>query len=295
MKSKKSVVVVLTIIILVIFGVIIYSLNFKKSESNNVEKTVVAVTIAPEKAFVEAVCGELAEVVVMVPPGSSPANYEPSAKEMVDFSKSKLYFSIGVPTEEANIIPKTKDLKDMKVVSLNEEVTKVYPDVQLSSGGRDPHIWLSPKRAIVMVNTIASEMGELDPKNKDTYKKNAKEYIAKLNQLDLDIKTSLEGVKSPKFIVYHPAFGYIAADYGLKMYALEEDGKEASSERLKEMIDFAKKENIKTIFYQAEISSEQAKSFADEIGGKTTKLDPLAQNYIENLKNMSNLIAEVME
>ena len=77
------------------------------------------------------------------------------------------------------------------------------------------------------------------------------------------------------------------------MYALEEEGKEATAQRIIEMIDFAKKENIKAIFYQAEISKEQAKSFAEEIGGKTVMLSPLAENYIDNIKDMAKTMAEV--
>jgi zinc transport system substrate-binding protein len=296
MKSKKSVLIVLIVIMVIMMGVIIYSLNFNNSKKNNSEKKVVAVTIVPEQAFVEAVCGDLADVVVMVPPGSSPENYEPTSQQMTALSDAELYFSIGVPTEKANILPKVNDLaSNINVISLNDEVSKVYDDRTFDSGERDPHIWLSPKRVIVMINTIAEKMSKIDPENKEVYESNAKQYIAKLEKLDLNMKAALENVTNPKFIVYHPAFGYLANDYGLTMYALEEEGKEATAESLKEKINIAKSENIKTIFYQAEIDSEQAKSFADEIGGKTTKLEPLSKNYIENLQNMINLIAEVME
>ena len=101
-------------------------------------------------------------------------------------------------------------------------------------------------------------------------------------------------MKNRKFIVFHPAFGYLADDYHMTMYALEEEGKESTPQHLKEMIDLAKKENIKAIFYQAEISSQQAQSFAEEIGGNTIQLAPLAPNYIENLRNLVTLMAEVM-
>ena len=97
------------------------------------------------------------------------------------------------------------------------------------------------------------------------------------------------------FIVYHPAFGYLANDYGLKMYSLEQDGKEATISHLEEMIDFAKEENIKAIFYQSEIASTQSETFAREIGGKTMLLEQLSANYIENLDKMARLMAEAME
>ncbi len=256
------------------------------------EKPIIAVSIVPEQSYVRAVCGDLVDMVTLVPPGSSPENYEPTAQEMEKFSNASLYFSIGVPTEKENILP---NVGNVKVISLHDEVSAVYEDRKFGSGERDPHIWLSPKRVKVMVETIAREVSEIDPKNKETYEKNATDYIAQLDEVDNEIKDALKDVKSKKFIVYHPAFGYIAEDYGLKMYALEEEGKEATAKHLQEMIDLSKEENIKVIFYQEEIDSSQSKGFAEEIGGKTIQLAPLAADYIENLKRMAYTMAEVME
>lgn len=265
--------------------------NDSKEEKGN-SKPIIAVTIVPEKTFVEAVCGDLAEVITMVPPGSSPENYEPTPQEIEKFSKASVYFTIGVPTEEANILP---NAGDVKIIALQDKAAKVYPDRTFESGERDPHIWLSPKRAKVMVAAIAEEMGNFDKANKETYKQNADRYIEQLDKLDKDIAASLEGVKNRKFIVYHPAFGYIAEDYNLQMYALEEEGKESTIQHLKEMIDLANKENIKVIFYQEEIDSSQSEAFAEEIGGKTMQLEPLAADYIDNLKKMAQTMAEVMQ
>lgn len=263
-----------------------------KEENVKEEKPIIAVTIVPEKTFVEAVCGELAEVVTLVPPGNSPENYEPTPAEIEKFSKASLYFSIGVPTEEANILP---NAGDVKIVALQDKVALAYEDRKFESGERDPHVWLSPKRVKVMIEIIADEMGKIDEVNKETYEKNAEAYINQLDEVDKEIKEALVGVKSKKFIVYHPAFGYLAEDYGLEMYALEEEGKESTAVHLQEMIDLAKKENIKAIFYQEEIDSRQSESFAEEIGGKTMQLAPLAADYIENLKKMAKTMVEVMQ
>jgi len=262
-----------------------------KTEATD-EKPIIAVTIVPEKTFVEAVCGDLAEVIVMVPPGSSPENYEPTPDEMQKLSKATLYFSIGVPTEQANILPV---VQENKVVSLQEKVAEIFPDRKFESGERDPHIWLSPKRVKVMIKEIAYKMGSFDEANKEIYNKNAETYINQLDELDGQIVSALQDVQNKKIVVYHPAFGYLADDYGLEMYALEKEGKEATAKHLQEMIDLAKKENIKVIFYQEEIDSSQSKAFAEEIGGETIQLAPLAANYIENLKKMAQTMAEVMQ
>ncbi len=254
-------------------------------------KMMVAVTIPPQRAFVEAVCGDLAEVIVLVPPGNSPGNYEPTPLEMASFSKADVYFTIGVPTEKANILPKAGDVN---IVDLAAEVSKVYPDLEFSPGNRDPHIWLSPKRVNVMIDAIESAMSTLDPKNAVTFSQNADQFIRQLKAADEHIQGELQGAKRSTFIAFHPSCGYFANEYGLDMLSLEEDGKEATPQHLQDMIDRAKQEGIKVVFSQAEIDSKQPDVFAEEIGGKKIMLEPLSSDYIANLEAMGQAIGEAL-
>lgn len=284
---KKIICLLMTIVICTTFFVSCTSNN----NSSDKNKLTVAVAIPPVKAFAQAVCGNLADVYSVIPQGSSPENYEPTPQEKENFAKANIYFSIGVAAEQSNTLPNVSE--KTKIVYLQDEVAKKYDDLTME-GGRDPHIWVSPKRAIVIVETIKNEMCAIDSENADKYTKNANRYIEELTKTDNEIKEILSQISNKKMIVFHPAFGYLADDYGIEMYALEENGKEATAKRLAEMIDFAKKENIKVIFYQAEIDSSQSKAFAEEIGGKTVMLSPLAENYIENLKSMALTMKEAM-
>lgn len=252
-------------------------------------KPIVAVSIVPQQALVEAVCGDLAEVITMVPPGNSPGNYEPTPAQLAELSDAVMYFTIGIPTETANILP---EIPDVAVVSFQDAVGAVYPDRTFASGGRDPHIWLSVKRAIVMVETIADAMGELDAANKATYQSNAAAYIEQLEAVDQEISAIFDGIANKEFIVYHPAFGYFADDYGLTMYELEEGGKDATPVHLQDVIDLAKEKSIKVIYVQQEIDSSQADAFAEEIGGEAVQLAPLSGDYINNLRDMAKTLAE---
>ena len=266
-----------------------------KNDNNDAvaaEKPIIAVSIEPQKTFVEAVVGDDYEVIVLIPPGNSPSNYEPTPQEIQKFNNAVIYFSIGVPTESANINDLINENDALTVVPLHEIVSAVYPDVEMSPGQRDSHIWLSPKRVMVMLEAIAEKMGELNPDALTEYNDHANAYIEQLKALDATIKSTLETLENRKFIAFHPAFGYLADDYGMQMFSLEENGKEATPQRISEMIDFAKAENIKAVFYQAEISSKQAESFANEIGAKMILLDPLSGDYIVNLEKMIQLMAE---
>ena len=296
--------------------------NIDNTHSNapGEEKITVAVSIVPQETFVKAVAGDLVDVVTMIPPGHSPANYLPTPKQMTKLSEAQVYFSMDIPTEEANILPKLDDFnKELKVVSLADIVGEVYPHRHFDQGeehehhdvkehehngvkehrhhhgGRDPHIWLSPKRVKVMIEAINTELGQLDPDNIAVYEKKATEYLAELDEIDNEIRETLSGLDEQSFIIYHPAFGYFADDYGLKMVTIEEEGKEATSKKLQEVIDFARKEEIRFIFYQEEFHNHQAETIAKEIGGATVKVAPLAPDYIENLRYISNKFKEVLQ
>lgn len=293
-KNNKSL-LLFSIIILVIlmFGC---STDKKSNGLNTENKINVAVSIVPQETFVRAVAGDKVDVITMIPPGMSPENFAPSPDIMEKFSKAKIYFTIGVPSEKVSILPKISDFNsEVKIVKMEDEVSKVYDERKFESGERDPHIWLSPKRAKIMVKTIADELSEMDPSNKCFYEGNAEKYISELDKVDVEIRNSLSSLKKKTFICYHPAFGYFADDYGLKMVALESEGKEATIEDFQSVIDMAKKENIKVIFYQAEVDSRQSKILASEIGGKVEMIEPLSSDYLNNLKKMSNAFKNAME
>ena len=248
----------------------------------------VVVSIVPQQTFVEAVGGDLVDVTLMIPAGSSPATYEPSVQEMQNLAEADVYFAIGVPSESANIIDQV-NTETTELVMLNDEVAETY-DERTLNGGRDPHIWLSVKRVIKMIEVIRDTLISLDGDNKSTYVQNATDYIADLETLDTYIENAVSTMTYKGFIVYHPAFGYFADDYELSMYALENDGQEASAQALADMITFAKENNIRTVFYQSEFSSTQAIALAEEINGEVVQLVPLSADYINNMRSMIDTI-----
>ncbi|NLN87884.1 MAG: zinc ABC transporter solute-binding protein [Syntrophomonadaceae bacterium] len=255
----------------------------------------VAVTIVPQATFVKEVGGDLVEVVTMVPPGGNPENYSPTPQQMMQFSDADVYFAIGVPSEGTNL-PKLLSLApSIKVVDLPALVDQKYPPVLFPSGDRDPHMWLSPQRVEEIIRITIEQLTQLDPLHGDIYTANGTAYIQRLAQLDDEIQASLSGLSNRTIIVYHPAFGYFADDYGLTMVALEEEGKEAAAVDLQRVIDLARTQDIKVVFYQAEIDSKQSRTLAAEIGGQAEMIAPLDPDYIDNLHKMALTFQRVLQ
>lgn len=305
MKLKNLILILIVFIVSSITGC-----SFKNIETKIDENKInVAVSIPPQESFVKAVGGDNVNVITMIPPGNGHTSYQPTPKQITELSKAVIYFSIGVKSEENNILPKLKDLNNkIKLVKLDNTVGEVFPHRYFKEEneeehdeeyhdhtGKDPHIWLSPKRVIVMIEAIRDELIKLDNTNKDFYNKNADDYIKKLSILDNEIKDTLLNIKNKSFIIYHPAFGYFAEDYNLNMITIEEEGKEATAKRLQSIIDYANENDIKFIFYQQEFDDNQAETIAKEIDGNTVKVAPLDPNYLENLKVILNNFKEVLK
>lgn len=255
------------------------------------ERPVIAVTIPPEADFVSAVCGDDFRIVTMVPPGYSPESYEPSVRAMMDFSDAAVFFSIGVPVEATALMPSLS--QNTVHVALDRVAAAEYPELSIGSD-RDPHVWLSPRRAKLMVAAIADTLAGLQPDRAEAYRENAAAYSARIDAADARIRALIAECGMTEFIVYHPAFGYLAEEYGLTMHALESHGSEATAADMAAMADLAKERGIRVIFYQAETDGRQAKAFAEEIGGEAVMLSPLAENYVENLEIMAEAIATAM-
>ena len=259
------------------------------------EKPAAALTIVPQKEMLNAVTGGEIDFSVMIPPGYSPANYAPTPQEIREFSEAEIYFSIGVPADIQNILPQAEELSsDLKIVKLFEAVDKKFSPRVFEDGGRDPHIWLSPLRSAYMVNIMAEELAELMPEKKDFFMKNAASYIKKIKEADRSNKKLLAEYKGEKILVYHPSIGYFTDHYDLEMITIEDHGKEPGPRQIQKIIDKARKENIKTVFYQSEIDSKKSRAVAEEIGGRVIQLNPLAENYLDNLKQMTEIIVETL-
>lgn len=254
------------------------------------DRPLVCVSIVPQKAFADAIAKDKLNIVCLIPPGSSPETYELKPQQRASLEDCSLYLAIGVQAE-ASIVKLVN--KEAKLISVDKEISGIYKDLSLGDE-RDPHIWLSINRVVEMVKIFEREFSLLDSSNASFYKENSEKFISELLKTQSEIKQTISKLENKSFICFHPAFGYFADEFGLSMYALEEEGKQATASHMAQMVDFAKENGAKAIFYQAEVDSRQAQAFAEEIKGKTVQLDPLSYDYLSNMKKMAQTFLEVL-
>jgi len=255
----------------------------------------VATTILPQAEFVRNLGGNKVEVTVMVPPGANLHIYEPTPAQMKELARAKLYVMTGSGVEFElawmdKIIQSNKNLVVVdcsKGIQLIEMKEHNHEDIKGTEKepyhGKDPHIWLSPKNAKIMVENIYVGLVKVDPVNKDFYNQNKIKYLQQLDKLNKKIKDGLKDIQNRNFMVFHPAWGYFAKDYNLKQLPVEIEGKEPSAKDISYLIDIARKNNIKVVFVSPQFNPKSAAVIAQGIGGKIVFIDPLAENYIQNM------------
>ena len=256
----------------------------------------VTVSIVPQTYFVERVGGERVDVNVMVLPGNNPATYEPRPEQLTALSQSAAYLAIGVPFEDAWLekIAAANDGMLMVDTAAGIERMPMEVDHEHGDGPLDPHIWLSPELVKIQAQSIANALAKLDPAHDGEYRANLEAFIADIDELEADIKGTLAGADSRKFIVFHPAWGYFAHDFELEMIPIEIGGQEPSAQELAHLIEGAKEEGIRVIFAQPEFSTEDAETIAREIGGEVVLVSPLAEDWLGNLTRVADTFAEVL-
>lgn len=285
------------ILVLAVAAIVVSCSSNKKSEKKQ-ENNIITVSILPQKTFVEKIAGNDFEINLLIPPGSSPAAYTLLPSQLKDISHSAIWFRIGYIGFEHSWKDKIAQANsDMKVVNISEgldliaEKTEQHGD-HVHLDGVDPHVWLSPVMVKQMAKRILDELIDLKPEKTAEYKANYMRFAKECDQLNIDLKNQLKDYKNRKFIVFHPSLSYYARDYGLDQYSLESGGKEPTPQHLKNVVDLAKKENIKIIYIQSEFDREHARIFAQEIGGDIIQVWPLNPEWEENLRNMTDILID---
>lgn len=288
MKVKRNLSIVLIVLVL---GLNLMGCSNNSTQTGKVEedtfsnKLNVVVSILPQADLVKMIGGENVEVTVMIPPGASPDSFEPSTGHLKNVSQANLYIQVGhLPFEEAWMD---------RILAANKSLVVVNSAEGIEIIDHDPHIWLSPRLAKVQVETICEAFIKVDENNKELYLTNLEQTLTKLDSIDKEIAAKLADVKGQTILVYHPAWGYLARDYGLHEMAIEDHGKEPGPAEMAKIINTAKKEGITTVFTSPQHSTRSAEAVASELGAKVVTIDPLPSNY-EDIVRSAQLISEAL-
>lgn len=269
----------------------------KASSQISVEKHVIPVftTIAPLSWFISSVAGDAASISILVPVGADAHVYEPKPEQMAELSTAKIYFAIGnFSPFEASRLPKlAEQVPALKIINLNDGLDR-EPHEQNDEHGHDPHIWTSVSSATRILGNVLNALIEADPEDVSLYNDNYLHALNEINRLDAHIKSKFKDCGGKSFIVYHPAWGRFAEEYGICQIAVENEGKEPKINMLAALIDTARKKDIKIIFAAPSDPKLNVRIFADEIGADVVTIDPLAPDWLQNMYSVTEEIYKAL-
>ena len=153
---------------------------------------------------------------------------------------------------------------------------------------------MSPRLAKLIAANIYEGLKSVDPAYGADYEKNLRALQGRLDEINAKLAKALAPLRGKEFMVFHPAFGHFAKEYGLKQVAVEIEGKEPSAKELAQLVDWAKREGVKVIFVQPQFSRKSAEAVAKSVGGVVVPMDPLAKDYVKNLEEMASKIESAL-
>jgi zinc transport system substrate-binding protein len=255
------------------------------------------VSIAPQKYFVQKIGGELVSVSALVPEGADPHTYEPRPKQMAELSRSAVYFAIGIDLEKVWLKRIAGTNPQQRIMHTEEGIEKIVMKNTLQGRAaaghdhtaefRDPHVWLSPALVKIQAGQILKALIVVDPQNQQRYKDGYTAFVKEIEALDAELKLLLTDVKNKQFMVFHPSWGYFARDYGLDQVPIEIEGKDPKPAQLRTLVSHARERGIKVVFVQPQFSAKSAAMVAREIEGQVIYVNPVAQNWADNLRDVA--------
>ncbi len=162
-------------------------------------------------------------------------------------------------------------------------------------GEYDPHIWLDPINAKIILNEITEHLIENDSKNASTYKSNLTKALAKIDKLIIDVIT--ETNKDLSYVVFHDAYQYYENRFNINILGAMTVNPDVmpGAEQIHEILEVIEHDNVSCILSEPQFNPDIIKSIAKDTSVKTGVLDPLGANlkpgknlYFDLIRNMSS-------
>ena len=293
-------------------------------------------TIQPINSLVNAVIGNTGKTISLIPAKASPHEYKLKPSDTKKLQNANIIFFVSDHLE-TSLTKVFKNLpKNIKIINLMEDAgikhlairdneawerhdhhhrhgdhddhdkhAKKHDDHDHDKHEKedDVHIWLSPDNAVKIIKKINKELSLYFPENAETYDKNANQMIKEINQLKVELKKELSGIKDKPYIVFHDAYQYFETSFGLNAagsVALE--GDIASSPKQISIIkDKIVKLKASCVFQEPQFDSKLVKIVVEGTNAQIGTLDPLGVNiksgenfYLQLLKNMAKSLKDCL-
>lgn len=259
----------------------------------------VAATVPPLAWLAGAVGGDAVEVTAILPPGAHAEHHSPSPRRMIALDEAEVVLAVGHPALgfEARFLEPPRQAPAAARDDPDRQLRLTLADAAPRDAllAHDPHLWASPRLLAAATGPLAEALARRRPARAEDFRRRAVETRERLEALDRQLEERFAALPRRRFWVAHPAWGWLARDYGLEQVALEEHGREPSPADLVELLERARREGVEVIFVQQGASRRQARVLAEAIGARVETLDPLAADWPDNLLRVADALQQALE
>lgn len=264
-------------------------------------KIQVVATIYPLTDIAKNIGGNKVEVSTLIPPGASPHTFEPTPEQVKYLSKAQVLIKVGagldsfadklVESTNPNLIevevtknielldalPDNNDIQEKQQARYEKTALEETKENHHYHGEKNPHVWLDP---VLVKEKIAPQIAEVlsrvSPENANYFHKNLVTYTTKLDLLHQEILDKTSKFEMRTFITFHSAWRYFSRRYNLNNLVVEEfPSKEATPQKMAEIIKIARDQGAGAIFTEPQFSSKTAEVISKEFKGQVFTVDPL--------------------
>jgi zinc transport system substrate-binding protein len=311
---RRSTIALLHLFVALLFAVLPGCKACGKPGEN--ERLSVSVSIFPIYDLTRRIAGPDADVGLLLPPGHNEHSFDPTPKDIEAASRARVGVMVGLGLDPwmeklmKDAAPKARILKvGDRVPTLNikddpigdEEADKAreaagakvekHDEHEHEKGATDPHVWLDPERARLIVRAIAEELGKADSAHALDYRKRATELDLSLAALDKEVETRTKALSTRGFVTFHGSFQYFAERYKLDILAVQYfaerykldilaviepfPGSQPSGAYVTKVLEVIKAKKVPALFSEPQLDPRPAKVLADEAKIPLGVLDPV--------------------
>lgn len=252
---------------------------------------VVVVSIQPLHSLVAGVMEGAAKPALLIEGAASPHTYALRPSDARLLHRADAIFWIGETLESFLVKPlTTRDRQGADYPMMQAAGIRLRPYSEdghghghaleqdaLSARFADPHIWLDPRNAIAITDSVVAVLIEIDPSRDNLYRRNGNHQIERLKRLDAGLARRLAPISRQRFLVFHESLGYFADAYRLASFGAVILGPERQpgARRVAELRRRIVLDNIRCVFAEPEFPSPLIGAILEGTSARLGRVDTL--------------------
>jgi ABC-type Zn uptake system ZnuABC Zn-binding protein ZnuA len=234
--------------------------------------------------------------------------YSPKPSDLVAVRNAQLLLEVGLGLEiwVANLV-KSAGPPSLTIVTTSKGIGLISDDEEAGShhghGRGNPHVWMDPENAATMMRHVTEALIEADPSHAEEFRQNQAAYLKRLDQLRSELTERLRHLADRRFIAHHPAWPYFARRFDLEIVGTiqAQTGSEPSAIQLQKLISTMKRQGIKAVVSEIQLSQKLPELLARETGARVVVLTtlpgglPQTDTYLDMLRYNVLQLANALE